>query len=344
MKKTLFFLLTSLLLLHTSCDDEPIAENNISSVDAIAVNSELYDQFEDIVIGDGITCIDFIYNFTLYIFDENLEFLEAVVMHDDQEFSALLGSLGEGQSISVSYPITSMLDNGEIFEVTNNDELKAAIDACFRDEQLGNCQNVIIQDENCFWTVSPSPGSDNQFQGAIFEVAEDGTVSFYHETEAYFGTWIVYYIEDELHLNINLTDQDGVAAYWNFDWKVLAFSDEQVSLNNDINQINLARNCDRACEEVFKACEDVVNTGFGTFELQDYIACIAPRDASFTPVNVSFFETELDAQNNSNMISPTAYMNIANPQTIYARVENLFTGELVEILSFMIAAENCDEG
>lgn len=344
MKKIVFYLLAALLLSQTGCDNEPLAVSNISNANAIAVNSDLYNQFEDIAIGEDITCIDFIYDFTLYIFDENLEFVDAVVMHNDEEFSTLLGSLIEGHSISVSYPITSMLENGEIFEVSNNDELKAAIDACFKEEQLGNCQNVIIQEDNCSWTVVASIGSDNFYEGAIFQVNEDGTVGFYHETEAYFGTWIVSYIEEELHLNINLIDENDVGNYWNFDWKILDFTDQQFSINNDINQINLIRNCEIACEDVFTVCEDVVNTGVGTFQLKNYIQCIATGDDMFTAVHVTFFETETDAQNNTNEIPPATYTNNANPQTLFARVENLITGELIEIVSFMIAAENCDEG
>jgi len=344
MKKILLCLFSILIFTQTSCEDEPIAISNISTADAITVNSDLYNQFEDITEADGITCIDFIYNFTLYIFDENLEFIDAVILENDEQFSAVLGGLSEGQSISVSYPITSMLSNGEIFEVTNNDQLKAAIDVCFLEEQLEDCQNVIVQEESCFWSVATSSGSDNLFVGGIFDVANDGTVAFYHETEAYFGTWIVYYIEDELHLNINLTDQDGVADYWNFDWQILAFADEQISLINDTNQINLTRNCDRACEAIFTACEDAINSESASFSLQDYIACIAPRDSENSPVHFSFYETEADAQNNMNMISPTDYMNIVNPQTIFARVENILTGELVEVLSFTIATEDCDQG
>ena len=55
--------------------------------------------------------------------------------------------------------------------------------------------------------------------------------------------------------------------------------------------------------------------------------------------NVSYFENELDAQNNFPPLSdPTAYLNIENPQNIYVRVENVNTNCHL-ITSFEIATD-----
>src|SRR5690606_37479481 len=99
-----------------SCENEPIGKADPSKV--IQVNSELYNlvlkaagkDFEN-----EITCIDFNYPFTLVIYDEQMEILDYQLVKSDIEFSEFLGNLAEGKSISLSYPITSVLENGELY-------------------------------------------------------------------------------------------------------------------------------------------------------------------------------------------------------------------------------------
>lgn len=63
--------------------------------------------------------------------------------------------------------------------------------------------------------------------------------------------------------------------------------------------------------------------GFEVFDLTTKIPEILNGQ---TDLNVTFFETEADANNNVTIIaSPENYMNITNPQTIYARLENIET-------------------
>lgn len=63
--------------------------------------------------------------------------------------------------------------------------------------------------------------------------------------------------------------------------------------------------------------------GFEVFDLTSKIPEILNGQ---TDINVTFYETEDDANNNVTIIaSPENYMNITNPQTIYARLENIET-------------------
>jgi len=66
--------------------------------------------------------------------------------------------------------------------------------------------------------------------------------------------------------------------------------------------------------------------GFTLFDLTvNEAAMIGTQD----PANFSFsyFETELDCETNANpIVTPTAYMNILNPQTMYVRVERFDNG------------------
>ncbi len=81
---------------------------------------------------------------------------------------------------------------------------------------------------------------------------------------------------------------------------------------------------------------DTDSDGFASFDLTvNTPVVIGSQNPS--DVVVSYFETQLDAEQNSFPIaSPAAYMNItANIQTIYVRVDNLVTG-MFDIDSFII--------
>ncbi len=64
-------------------------------------------------------------------------------------------------------------------------------------------------------------------------------------------------------------------------------------------------------------------SGIASFDLVSQISLITTEQN----VDVSFFETEADALNNSNTIAnPSTYFNTVNPQIIYVRVEDFVTG------------------
>ena len=101
-------------------------------------------------------------------------------------------------------------------------------------------------------------------------------------------------------------------------------------------------------------CDDIVNDGFTTIDLTyknaEVLGSQNPND--FT---VTYYVTRVDAESKSNpIINLDSYQNVANPQTIYARVEELTKGSfalsLFEIkvvipplLTQPIAYEICDD-
>ena len=67
-------------------------------------------------------------------------------------------------------------------------------------------------------------------------------------------------------------------------------------------------------------CDDESNDGIAEFNLADTIPEITNGQ---TDITVTFFETEVDAQNNNNPIaSPEVYTNNSNPQAIFTRGES----------------------
>jgi len=97
--------------------------------------------------------------------------------------------------------------------------------------------------------------------------------------------------------------------------------------------------------EAYNTTFSMCDTGNGGFEEFDFSLIEGDVAGNQSDVTVSFHETFLDANNNVNPI-PSPYMNISNPQTVYARVENtegLFATSEV-ILEVIDCIDNDNDG
>lgn len=342
MKKILIVLILAILI--TSCDNEPISEANINT-DTIEVDSSLYllmERIADEPAENAINCIDFNYPFALFIFDEQMQYLDVISITSDHQFSVFLGSLNENYSISLSYPISGTLNNGDLIEINSNEELKEAIDACVRLEDKALCDNNIV---DCTWKVSALSGHPTDYEGDYFKVSTNGIIQFHRANNIYFGTWVSFFIGNDLHLNMNFNASGDIGSQWNHDWKVVGLGVDQMELQFGIHNILIKKDCVIPCATgIYQVCEFENNPGFASFELQEYSIChlIPVNHDGASALELSYFETEDDAQNNTNEISASAYVNTTNPQTIYVRLEDLETGNLIGISSFEIEAIACD--
>ena len=86
MKKVLSVVLFIQIIFFSSCESESIGEANINQD---IVDEELFEVLERISTAndEAINCIDFNYSFPLFIFDENLEYLDVILITDDVQFS-----------------------------------------------------------------------------------------------------------------------------------------------------------------------------------------------------------------------------------------------------------------
>ncbi len=344
MKKLAYIPLILLFTLFGACENEPIGKANASEV--IQVNSELYNLIVQAAGKDfenEITCIDFNYAFTLIIYDENMDIFGYRVIHSDGEFGAFLGTLEEGQSISLSYPITSVLDNGQPFVINNNEELKAAIDKCVDFDTMTSC-NTILTQSKCIWKIEPQNDSNNEYEGAYFEVSYRGNVALNVQETALGGTWVTYFIEDELHLNIFLTGDENIVEDWNFDWKIVTFSESLMEITNGTDTYRLIRECYDPCKSfLFEECELEPGSQTAIFDLESYFDCFFPLSgiSDRASVAVSYFETYEDMSQGTNPILNLLYENNINPQVIFIRFDDVNTGELVTYLPIILKAINC---
>jgi hypothetical protein len=232
MKKiaTLFCLI--LALANNSCTD---MDDNLTVArpqDVIPKNSEMYNLIERVVNDtddpiEDIACIDFVYPLQVKLYDANLVMTSSVVLVGDEQFSNFLGSIDANQALSISYPITTALANGDLFSVNNNAELKLAIDNCSREDIISYCNSVFCSVSegseiiNCVWKVEYTLDKDNKYVGGTFLINPDNSLVFNYNNVDFPGNWIFEFVNNELHLNINLEGTSQVASDWNIDRRII---------------------------------------------------------------------------------------------------------------------------
>jgi len=334
------FLSLLILILASSCaydlDDNLSVIPRLETQEAIAADSDLFDNLKDIASNDeqpdkSIVCIDFIYPITLFVFDENDEYLYTSGISDDDEFSAFLEPIEETYSISISFPITSILDSGEELSIDTKEELKEAIDSCLNIEMVGECETLI---RDCVWKVGYSFIDDNPYLGSIIQET-DGFTTFNIDNDLSIGSWTPFTIENELHINISLNDTTAIGDYFNSDWKVQYIDANSLRLKHQDRELILNQRCDpnfTDCENFnFEACETELDSGIAEFTLEDYTFCILDtlefeQDEESEDINyqISYYETEEDAIAMANSIpSEDIYTTTETNQSLYVRIDDI---------------------
>ncbi|WP_162819729.1 hypothetical protein [Kordia sp. SMS9] len=327
-------------------DNEEVGTVSLENI--IQKESELFDLIERVAETDDedeITCIKFIYSFTMLEFDADLMVVNQYTVSSDPDFSAILENIPDGNSIGINFPIQSILESGEEFLIQNKDELKQAIDDCIEAQQeeiIGEC-NLIFQE--CVWIVSHDDETEDIYENAVFDVADNGTFQFYNNGELHEGTWIFYFIEDELHVNITFEEEGITADDWNFDWKVVSFTDEVMQFENNGVSFTLTKECDdNYCTQlIFEECETTVGAEISEFVFENYIPCILQIEDLATLTDddsIAFYETQQDADAETNPLSQTSYQNIQQEQTMYVRVNYGISGEFF-IIPIIIISTAC---
>lgn len=251
MKKNNFKVIVGALFLLfsiNSCTD--LDDNEIVDLtrDTIKKDSELYELLES-VVNDGedplenTVCIDFIYPFKVFVYDAEYNPVSEVILFGDDQFSTFLASLPSDQSISISYPLQTTLPDGTMFIVNNNAELKLAIDACSREDIISQCNGLFGSQSTCVWEVPYIEGANNKYAGAVFMADATGTIILYHHNTTYNGTWAFLFINDQLHLNINLSGTSTTAEDWNHNFRLTEFTGETMQIQTGTIYRRLVKDC-----------------------------------------------------------------------------------------------------
>jgi hypothetical protein len=360
MKFRNFLLGICVIFCLVSCENEDVDDLfQITEADLIAEGSDLFSLLDRVTTDDpsatDVTCIDFIYAFTVVIYNEDIDLQSSVIVNNDEEFSDVLGMVEDGQYINVSFPISSTLDDGTSLVINDKDELRAAIDACIEEEQeitIGTSTATALE---CVWTVQiPDDVVFSTYTDAVFKLKDAGVVEFFYRGDLYEGTWIFYFIEDELHININLDTDEIVGEDWNFDWKVNAINNVLIDIEiEDETRFLLEKVCepeDYCTTLLFEECELEDMPGTASFILEDYIDCIIVIAAPQPEVDemgelpdpidwvITFYNTQEDADLSTNAI-PANVAILTDMQEVYVRIENPETLEFTTTIITLLSEE-----
>lgn len=221
--------------------------------DVIVKDSELFDLLERVTTQtddpmEDVVCIDFVYPLEVKLYDLGLLQIGSVVLWGDDEFSQFLGAIAPDQALSISYPIQTTLADGTVFSVANNAELKLAIDNCSREDIVSYCNGIFSSDLNpdgtpdCVWRVEYVENMNNKYAGGVFQINPDGSLVFTYKGTDYPGNWIFHFINDVLHININLEGTSQVAVDWNIDRR-MALWEDTMTISTEPAVIVLNRHC-----------------------------------------------------------------------------------------------------
>lgn len=235
-----------MIFIFTSCDNEPV-DFSVNSELLIEKNSELYNLLirmtdtSDNPLVD-IVCIEFNYSFLIYTYDENLEIINETIMSNDAQFYTFLDNIPQNHSISLSYPVETILADGTSFSITTNEELKEAINACAQEEIIDYCIGL-FQSQQCVWKIPYIEGADNSYASGVFSVNNNSSMDFYFQNNIYTGTWIFFFIDDVLNFNINLEGNSQVAQDWNINFNV-DYVNNTLLLNSDTKNYFIKLTCE----------------------------------------------------------------------------------------------------
>ncbi|WP_108802309.1 hypothetical protein [Aquimarina sp. Aq107] len=336
-------LLILLCIVLSSCENESF-EPLVEKIDA---NSELYANLKDVAEirseNSEVVCLTFIYPFNVYLYNDNGEITQSQIINENREFVSLLGQIDNESAIGLSYPISGTTNDGNTININNNLELKEAIEACIEDQIISYCNDLLEQD--CVWKIE-SLNNNNLYNTSYLKFYDDGTGVFYHNGNSFRTSWISLYIEEQLHININLEGDSSITEDWNFDWTATIIDENTIIINNELQGFEIKKNCniENNCDYVeFRECESD-NEDEAQFVFDNYVACIASyREASeIRALELTFYETIDDAEQQINPLPTSGYNNITNPQVIFVVTKNVIT-EVSEITRIVLFEELCSE-
>jgi hypothetical protein len=253
-----FAVLICIMALLTGCtdwdDNEPIGAANPEAL--ITQESSLFELLqrtvntEDTAPEEQIVCVDFIYPFQLVVYNGDNVAVNTLTMEGDAQFATFLEGLLQEYSVSISYPISTMLDDGTVFTVNNNDELADALNQCINEDIIAGAGSLFSGNgNNCIWFLDyrEAINIDNTYAGGFFQANTDGTMHFTYNDITYNGTWTFLLIDNHLQLNIHLEGDSPVAQYWNFSRNVTP-GEQYMTLLHASGNIMLSKYCESGTE------------------------------------------------------------------------------------------------
>jgi hypothetical protein len=185
-------------------DFTTVVINNITELNSYSANCNGENE-----IDDDIECIDFQYPITASIFNTNSELIDAITITNDNELYNFIEDLDSSTIVTIDFPITVILFDGEQVTINSLTELEIVIDNAkddcdedddnnWGDDDCDNCtadQLTTILTSCSNWTVDKLERNNIDFEdnysGYIFNFMSDGNLTVETVNWIYPGTWSV---------------------------------------------------------------------------------------------------------------------------------------------------------
>jgi gliding motility-associated-like protein len=166
----------------------------------------------------------------------------------------------------------------------------------------------IIADNLCFGdTTTFSLYSTLNYDTVLWEFGDGTTSTLNNPTHTYFSTGN-YIVKVTITVGLNTT---------------------QTTLNINIDPALIANQPDNLV-----VCDDDLIDGFASFNLLDQDASIL-NGLNPSDYFITYHDSEMNALTNTNSINPT-YVNVTNPETIYARLRSITNSNCFAITNFQL--------
>lgn len=232
-------------------------------------------------------------------------------------------------------------DRLELIRENENGSVQIVMEQECQDDE--GCEQEEVRDDliECYWYLGT-----NLYDGAIGEQfyflnSNQLLVVNPDNNEENTGTWDIATIDGELTIFFNLNEPYGFISD---SWVVTECDDDRVKMVNGDNFLVLEQSCETNPLECFsnteiEICDNIepYNDGVAEFSLYD----VYP-DCTTNDVEVTFYQSLTNAETQVNTLNADGYINISNPQTIYARVDVIATGTF-EIYTVELIVEDCGQ-
>lgn len=227
-------------------------------------------------VDDDIECISFEYPITLSLFNTAFQFLDTVVVNNDQELFNFLDDDFDDDDliVAINYPINVILFDGTVISVNNNLELNNIIEANSDDCDDDSNTNISIEELEallleCFWKVDDleidDEDLDDLYEDFLIDFREGGIVVVTSpQSLVYNGTWSVIETTTSIKLNLQV---DGLADLNNAGWVFRKFEDDdnddeiEVEFRNIEDELELEQVCISTNNEEVQNLRNIITDG-----------------------------------------------------------------------------------
>lgn len=209
-------------------------------------------------VDDDIECINFEYPITLSLFNSAFQFLDTIVVNNDQQLFNFLDDDFDDDDViaAINYPINVILFDGTVITVNSNAELNNIIEAnsddCDDDSNtnisVGELEALLLE---CLWKVDDleinDEDLDEAFEGFLIDFQELGVVIVTSPQGIVFtGTWSIIETATSVKLNLQII---GLPDLNNAGWVFRKFDDDndddeiEVKFRNIEDKLKLEQVC-----------------------------------------------------------------------------------------------------